>query len=85
MGSLLGELARREAVVRQRIKETHEQIAAPASQLEDEQDRLSRLTITRETVEEIWAKQPGRSMSPKDRPASPGRVKRRFGRRCWVR
>jgi len=53
VGSLLEELARREAMARQRIEEIREQIAALASQLEDEQDRLSRLTITRETVEEI--------------------------------
>ncbi|WP_431932814.1 hypothetical protein [Nonomuraea jabiensis] len=50
---MLEELARREAVVRQRIEEIHEEIGVLASQLEDEQDRLSRLTITRETVEEI--------------------------------
>ncbi|MFF4625842.1 hypothetical protein [Nonomuraea jabiensis] len=50
---MLEELARREAVARQRIEEIREQIAALASQLQDEQDRLSRLTITRETVEEI--------------------------------
>ncbi len=53
MGSLLEELARREAVARRRIDEIREEIAVLASQLEDEQDRLSRLTITRETVEEI--------------------------------
>ncbi|HET8588805.1 MAG TPA: hypothetical protein VFM01_04170 [Nakamurella sp.] len=53
MGSLLEELARREAVARRRIEEFREQIAVLTSQLQDEQDRLSRLTITRETVEEI--------------------------------
>ncbi|MEU4513863.1 hypothetical protein AB0G05_30550 [Nonomuraea wenchangensis] len=53
MGSLLEELARREAAVQQRIEEIREQIAAFESQLEAEQDRLSRLMITRETVEEI--------------------------------
>uniref|UniRef100_UPI003F4948B9 hypothetical protein n=1 Tax=Nonomuraea sp. CA-252377 TaxID=3240003 RepID=UPI003F4948B9 len=53
MGSLLEELARREAVARQRIEEIREQIAALESRLEDEHDRLSRLAITRETVEEI--------------------------------
>ncbi|MGW4797630.1 hypothetical protein ACWEPC_34940 [Nonomuraea sp. NPDC004297] len=50
---MLEELARREAMVRQRIAEIREQISALASRLEDEQDRLSRLAITRETVEEI--------------------------------
>ncbi|RVX44884.1 hypothetical protein EDD27_7649 [Nonomuraea polychroma] len=53
MGSLLEELARREAVARQRIEGIREQIAALESQLEAEQGRLSRLVITRETVEEI--------------------------------
>ena len=53
VGSLLEELARREAVARQRIEEIREQIAALESRLEDEHDRLSRLVITRETVEEI--------------------------------
>ncbi|WP_206062357.1 hypothetical protein [Nonomuraea basaltis] len=53
MGSLMEELARREAMVRQRIEEIREQIAGLESRLEAEQDRLSRLVITRETVEEI--------------------------------
>ncbi|MEV4115811.1 hypothetical protein [Nonomuraea sp. NPDC049695] len=53
MSSLLEELARREAAARRRIEEIREQIAALTSQMQDEQDRLSRLTITRETVEEI--------------------------------
>ncbi|WP_248965773.1 hypothetical protein [Sphaerisporangium perillae] len=53
MGSLLEELARREAAVRQQIEEIREQIAGLESQLEAQEDRLSRLVITRETVEEI--------------------------------
>ena len=53
MGSLLEELTRREAAVRQRIEEIREQIAGLESRLEAEHDRLSRLMITRETVEEI--------------------------------
>ncbi|MFG2085283.1 hypothetical protein [Spirillospora sp. NPDC048824] len=53
MGSLLDELARREAGVRQRIEELREEIAGLESRLEAEEDRLSRLVITRETVEEI--------------------------------
>jgi hypothetical protein len=53
VGSLLEELARREAVARQRIEEIREQIIALESRLEAEQGRLSRLVITRETVEEI--------------------------------
>lgn len=59
MCSLLEELARREATVRQRIEEIREQITALTSRLEDEQDRLSRLTITRETVEEILGEAAG--------------------------
>lgn len=53
MGSLLDELARREAEVRQRIEEVREQIAGLESRLEAEEDQLSRLLITRETVQEI--------------------------------
>lgn len=53
MGSWLEELARHEAVARQRIEEIREQIAALESRLDDEHDRLSRLVITRETMEEI--------------------------------
>lgn len=53
MGSLLDELARREAEVRQRIEEIREQVAGLESRLEAEEDRLSRLVITRETVGEI--------------------------------
>ena len=53
VGSLLEELARREAAVRQRIEQLREQIAGLESRLETEQERLSRLEITRETVEEI--------------------------------
>lgn len=50
---MLEELARREAVVRQRIEEIGEQIAELNGLLEAEEDRLSRLVITRETVEEV--------------------------------
>ncbi|MFI0451491.1 hypothetical protein [Actinomadura sp. 6N118] len=54
MGSLLEELARREAAVRQRIEEIREQIADLESRLETEEDLLSRLAITRQMVEEIF-------------------------------
>lgn len=40
-------------MARQRVEEIREQTTALTSRLQDEQDRLSRLTITRETVEEI--------------------------------
>ncbi len=53
MGSLFEELARREAVARQRIEEIREQIVELTGLLEVEEDRLSRLVITRETVEEV--------------------------------
>jgi hypothetical protein len=53
MGSLLEELARREAAVRQRIEEIRERIVELNGLLEVEEDLLSRLVITRETVEEI--------------------------------
>ena len=53
MGSLLDELARREAAARQRVKEIREEIAGLQVRLEAEEDRLSRLVIARETVREI--------------------------------
>jgi hypothetical protein len=68
MGSLLDELARREAEVRQRIEEIREQIAGLASRFEAEEDRLSRLVITRETVEEIL----GEAASPVAVPVGEG-------------
>jgi hypothetical protein len=53
MGSLLEELARREAAARRRIEGLREQIAELTERLGSEEGRLSRLVITRETVEEI--------------------------------
>ncbi|MFC4906885.1 hypothetical protein [Actinomadura gamaensis] len=53
MGSLFEELARREAAVRQRIEEIGERITELTGLLEVEEDKLSRLVITRETVEEV--------------------------------
>src|SRR5437868_4283292 len=53
MGSLLEELARRESAVRLRMGEIREQIAGLEVRLEAEEARLSRLVITRETVEEV--------------------------------
>lgn len=46
MGSLLEELARREAEARERVGRLREQLAA-------EEEALSRLVITRETVQEV--------------------------------
>lgn len=51
--ALVEELARREAAVRQRIEELGERIAELNELLEAEEDQLSRLVITRETVEEV--------------------------------
>jgi hypothetical protein len=53
MASLLEELARRQAESRQRIEELGEQLAEVRARLEAEQDRLSRLLIAQEVVEEI--------------------------------
>lgn len=62
MGSLLEELARREAVARERVERLREQLAA-------EEEALSRLMITRETVEEIL----GETARPAERsPAEAG-------------
>jgi len=68
MGSLLDELARREAEVRQRIEEIREQITGLESRLETEEDQLSRLVITRGTVEELL----GGAASPVAVPAGEG-------------
>ena len=53
MGSLIDELQRREAVARAEAEELRGQIAALAEQLARAEERLSRLVITRETVEEV--------------------------------
>jgi hypothetical protein len=53
MGSLQEELARRQAESRRRIAELREELAEVQSRLEAEEDRLSRLVITQEMVEEI--------------------------------
>lgn len=70
MGSLFDELARREAVVRQRIEEIREQIGELNELLEAEEDRLSRLVITRETVEEIVGEFAQVSAGPADEAVS---------------
>ncbi|MEV0386855.1 hypothetical protein [Nonomuraea sp. NPDC050643] len=53
MGSLLEELARRQAEAQQRIEEFGRQLAEVRARLEAEEDRLSRLLIAQEVVEEI--------------------------------
>ncbi|WP_207945052.1 hypothetical protein, partial [Actinomadura rubrisoli] len=78
MGSLLEELARREAAVRQRIEEIREQIAGLESRLETEEDLLSRLVITRQMVEEILGEtahlveEPVGETETREAPAGPG-------------
>ncbi|MBG0814647.1 hypothetical protein HS045_10605 [Planomonospora sp. ID82291] len=57
MGSLLEELARREAAARERVERLRERLAA-------EEQTLSRLVVTRQTVEEIL----GETASPVQRP-----------------
>jgi hypothetical protein len=53
MGSLLEELARRETAARKRIEEIREQIERLQENLTAEEQALSRLVVTRETVQEI--------------------------------
>ena len=53
MGSLLEELARREAAARKRIEEIREQIERLQGGLAAGEQVLSRLVVTRETVQEI--------------------------------
>lgn len=53
MGSLLEELDRRETAARKRIEEIREQIERLQENLTAEERALSRLVVTRETVQEI--------------------------------
>jgi hypothetical protein len=53
MGSLIDELERREAAARAEAEQLRGQIAEPAGCLAQAEERLSRLVITRETVEEV--------------------------------
>lgn len=53
MGSLLEELARREAAARERAEAIREQIEDLCERLAAEEELVSRLVITRETVAEI--------------------------------
>lgn len=55
MGSLIGELEVRQAAVRARVEELEGEIAVLTSQLEVERACLGRLTVTRETLEELAA------------------------------
>jgi hypothetical protein len=53
MGSLIYELQRREAAAREEAEELRGRIAQLAERLAGVEERLSRLVITRETVEEV--------------------------------
>jgi len=53
MGSLIDELQRREAAAREEAEELSGRIAQLAERLAGVEERLSRLVITRETVEEV--------------------------------
>ena len=53
MGSLMDELQRREAAARAEAEELRGRIAELAERLAQAEERLSRLVITRETVEEV--------------------------------
>jgi hypothetical protein len=53
MGSLVDELQRREAAVRAEAEELRGRIAELAERLAGAEERLSRLVITRETVDEV--------------------------------
>jgi hypothetical protein len=59
MGSLLEELARREAATGKRIEEIREQIERLQENLTAEEQALSRLVVTRETVQEILGEAAG--------------------------
>jgi chromosome segregation ATPase len=65
LGSLQEELARRLAECRQRIVELGEQMAEVQSRLEAEEDRLSRLVITRERWRRFWASRPRLPLDPR--------------------
>ncbi|MFE4960478.1 hypothetical protein ACFVW5_35465 [Streptomyces sp. NPDC058232] len=55
MGSLTGELAARQSAVRARVEELEGEVAVFTSLLEAERERLERLTVTQETLEELAA------------------------------
>ena len=53
MGSLIDELQRREAAAREEAEDLRGRIAQLAERLAGVEERLSRLVIARETVEEV--------------------------------
>jgi hypothetical protein len=68
MGSLIDELQRREAAARQEAEELRERIAQLTERLAQAEGRLSRLVITRETVDEVLSA-PGAEAVPAAVPA----------------
>ncbi|AWK09799.1 hypothetical protein DDQ41_13735 [Streptomyces spongiicola] len=55
MGSLIGELEERRAAVQARVDELERRIVVLTGRLEAERSRLERLTVTRETLDELAA------------------------------
>jgi chromosome segregation ATPase len=64
MGSLVDELQRREAAARAEAEELRGQIAQLAERLAGVEERLSRLVITRETVDEVLSGPAAQAVSP---------------------
>jgi hypothetical protein len=79
MGSLTDELQRRETAARAEAEELRGQIAELAGRLAGVEERLSRLVITRETVEEVLraaaepSPLPPAGQAEETAPAGPGR------------
>jgi hypothetical protein len=71
MGSLIDELRRREAVAREEAEELRGQIAQLTERLAEAEDRLSRLVIARETVDEVLS-EAGPQASPAAVPEETG-------------
>jgi hypothetical protein len=74
MSSLLAELERRESAARERVAQLREQIAELTGRLEAEQERVSRLVIARETVEEVLGEAVGLGERLPDEAAGGGSV-----------
>jgi hypothetical protein len=66
MGSLLEELARREAAARRRAEQIRQQIVELSQRLAAEDELVSRLLITRETVEQVLGEAGQPAESPRE-------------------
>jgi hypothetical protein len=64
MGSLIGELRRREAAAREEAEELRGRIAQLTERLARVEERLSRLVITRETVDQVLNEEAGAEAAP---------------------